>query len=53
MMILTNEELYAISGGISVTGSLITAFSRALQTIFDIGRSLGTSINMVKYKKKC
>ncbi len=53
MYILSNEELYLVEGGINITGSLITAFSKAIQTIFDIGRSFGTSLNMIRNKRKC
>ena len=42
---LNNNELMNVEGGASyLTASFLNAASRALSTIMDIGRSLGTSI---------
>ncbi len=52
-MIIANDELLNIRGGLSISGSLIGAFAKGLEVIFNIGRSLGTSIYMIVNKKKC
>lgn len=45
MKVLDNKELLEISGGGSLlTASFLTAASRLVSTIFDIGKSFGTSI---------
>lgn len=42
---LDNKELLNIDGGASwFSASFLNAASRALSTLFDLGRSLGTSI---------
>ena len=50
---LEREELKELDGATSITGSLITAFTRAFKTIFDFGRSLGNSIRRIKEGKMC
>ncbi|MDO4963267.1 MAG: bacteriocin [bacterium] len=45
MIELNNCELMNIEGGASfITASFLNAASRAISTIMDIGRSLGSSI---------
>lgn len=45
MVELTNKELLNIDGGASwFTASFLNAASRALSTLMDLGRSLGTAI---------
>lgn len=43
-MELSKRELLSITGGISITAALLTAFVRGASTFFDIGRSLGSSL---------
>jgi hypothetical protein len=50
---LKKEELLDIRGGLAITGSLLTAFAKAVETIFNLGRSLGSSLNMIINKRKC
>ncbi len=50
---INNQELNLISGGISVSGSLINSFSSAITKILEVGRSLGTAIRRVANKKIC
>ena len=38
------EELLQIVGGINITGTLINALYKGINTIMDIGRSLGSAI---------
>ncbi len=41
---IKNEELKNIVGGFDITGTLINSFARGIETIMDVGRSLGTAI---------
>lgn len=41
---LEKEELLQIVGGINITGTLINALYKGINTIMDIGRSLGSAI---------
>lgn len=41
---LEKQELLQIVGGISITGSLISAIHRGISVIMDVGRSLGSAI---------
>lgn len=50
---LKREELENIEGGNSLTGTLINAFTDAVKTLFNIGRSLGSSIRRIKEKHIC
>ena len=51
---LQDCELYTIIGGrINFSAALINAFSRGVNTILDLGRTLGTSIRMIASGKRC
>lgn len=50
---MTNQELMVISGGGWLTATFLNAVSRALTTISDLGRSVGTSIRMIASGKRC
>lgn len=52
-MILENTTLVNIEGGIRISGTLLNSLAKLLTTIFDLGRSVGTSINMAKTGRKC
>ncbi len=47
---LTLQNVY---GGAQISGTLINALSRAVTTLLDLGRSLGTSIRRIARKKIC
>ena len=47
MQELTKEELIYIYGGLSISGSLINALVKGLNTFLDLGRSLGTAIRRI------
>ncbi len=49
---LTKDELKNIDGG-SLTGTLISAFTSGVKTLFDIGKSLGNSIRRIAEGKLC
>jgi len=53
MQEISEIELYQIKGGFNITGAILSSFSRLIETIYNIGRNLGTSIYMLKNKKKC
>ena len=53
MNIVSDSELLEIKGGLAITGTLLSAFAKAVETIFNLGRSLGTSLYMIINKKKC
>lgn len=49
---MREEELYNIYGG-AFSAALFNALSRGINTIYELGRSLGTSLKMIISKKKC
>ena len=53
MQEIETKELECIIGGLSISGSLITAFTKAITTVYDIGRSLGTALRRVASKGVC
>lgn len=48
---IENNELIKINGGIA--GTTINYISKLITTIFDIGRSLGTSIRRIESDSIC
>lgn len=49
---LTNKELLEISGG-GISGAVITAFIKGINTILELGRSLGTAIRRMYTGNLC
>ena len=47
MVKLNNDELLNIEGGAWYSASFINAAARAIDTIIDVGRSLGTAIRRI------
>ena len=41
---LNNEELMSIEGGAGFTAALLNAASRAISTLMELGRNLGSAI---------
>ena len=41
---LSNKELMNIEGGVSFSASLLNAASRAISTLLELGRNLGSAI---------
>ena len=41
---INKEELSTINGGDSISGTLISAVNSGLKVLFDVGRSLGSSV---------
>ena len=50
---LTKNELHEIEGGISITGTMISAVTRGINTLLDFGRSLGTAIRRIGNNNLC
>lgn len=51
-MNLTQQELHQIMGG-AVTASFLNAIARGLNTILDLGRSVGTAIRRIGNNSVC
>ena len=52
-MRLSNQELIIISGGLSLSGTLINSISRGINSLLEVGRSLGTAIRRIINKNLC
>ena len=50
---LGNDDLKIICGGASVSGNFLNYLSKLINTVFDIGRSIGSAINYSKNKRTC
>ena len=50
---LTNEELMQIEGGAGFTAALLNAASRAISTLMELGRNLGSAIRRTVSGKTC
>ena len=50
---MTEQELILITGGGWFSATLLNAASRALTTVMDFGRTVGTSIRMLVTGKRC
>lgn len=44
MIVMNNEELINVKGGVNITGTLISSLVKGIGTMLDLGRSLGTAI---------
>lgn len=53
LIVIKDNELKTIVGGLSISGTLIKAMSSAVNTIMDVGRSLGTAIRKLKTGRLC
>ncbi len=52
MIILQKCELLNINGG-GISGTMISAFTRCINSILDLGRSLGTAIRRISTGNLC
>lgn len=48
---MSNENLIKVEGGAAINASLLNAIARAGEFLYDLGRSLGTAIRMIRGKK--
>lgn len=51
-MKLTNKELVETKGG-AITASLLNAVSRGVNTIYELGRNIGSTIRRISTGKYC
>ena len=51
-MILSENECRKVKAG-SITGTLLSAVTKVVSSIFDIGRALGSSIRRISSKSSC
>lgn len=49
---ISNSELKQINGG-AISASFITAIVRGINSVLDLGRSLGTAIRRIVTGQKC
>lgn len=52
-MTITNDELLLIQGGASLSGSLISSLVKGIEVLYNLGKSLGSSIKSLLDKGKC
>jgi hypothetical protein len=50
---LEKEELLKVVGGISITGTLINSLCRGINSILEVGRSLGSALRRIKGGNMC
>ncbi len=50
---LNKEILLEIDGGLNISGSLVSSFTKAINAILDLGRSLGTAIRRISSGNLC
>ena len=50
---LKKNELLIIEGGSGISGTLISALSRGITTLLDMGRSLGSAIRRIESGNIC
>lgn len=51
--IFEENKLCDIKGGISVSGTLINAFTGGIRIVLEVGRSFGTSIRRIIFGSLC
>lgn len=51
-MELTNKELYLVRGG-GITASWINYLAKGINSLLEVGRSLGSSIRRIATRKLC
>ena len=53
MFILNKERLLSIDGGVSISGALVTSFTKAINSLLELGRSLGSAIRRINSGQLC
>lgn len=49
---MNKEELISVSGG-GISGTILNAISRLIDTVLDLGRAIGSSIRRMQTNNKC
>ena len=50
---MNNLELLRVKGGANINGNLLSAISKIISLVLDIGRAIGSSISRYKSGTKC
>ena len=50
---LNKEILLEIDGGLNISGSLLSSYTKAIKPILYVGRSLGTAIRRISSGNLC
>ncbi len=50
---LKNNQLIMIRGGLNISGTLLNSIARLMNSIMDVGRSLGSGIRRMVSGRKC
>lgn len=50
---LTRQQLANIHGGVNISGTLINAIIKGINSFLDLGRSIGTAIRRVSTGNLC
>ena len=50
---INEEELERISGGTSITGTLVNALTDIIKVLYDAGHAVGSSIRRIKEDNLC
>lgn len=50
---LEKQELLNVVGGVSITASLINSIYRGINSVLDLGRSLGSAIRRISGRSMC
>ena len=50
---LDNEKLSLLYGGETISGTLVTALTSGVKALFDVGRSLGSSVRRLSSDEIC
>lgn len=53
MSTLSEYELNCLIGGASISGTLLNSVSKLINTLLDLGRTIGSSIRYWKDGKSC
>ena len=53
MQVLNEAELLKIIGGINITASFLSAIVRGIDTIYEIGKAVGSALRRVQSGKIC
>jgi hypothetical protein len=53
MNYMTKEELVNVVGGASITGSMLSAIIKGINSLLDLGRSLGSAIRRLRNNTIC
>ena len=50
---MTNQELINVVGGATINASWLNALARGIETLYSLGRGLGTAVRMLIKGSRC